>query len=88
MHYLTNMFGVDISLLIAIGSTAVSVLGWYSSTIRNRYARERESAHILRNLEQQTQAFSQVFKDFDKLDDRMSRLEVLLLRKGVSHADD
>ena len=76
------MTGFDIGLLIAIISAVASALGWYRSATRNAYAREREYAHILRNLEQQTQAFGQLFKLSDSLDDRLSRLEILLLRRG------
>lgn len=81
------MFGVDIGLAIAVTSAVISTIGWYGSQVKNRYTRERESAHILKNLEQQNQAFTEVFKDFDRLDDRLSRLEVLLIRRGMNHED-
>lgn len=72
-----------IPLVIAIGTAAASLVAWYTTTVRYRYARERENGHILRNLENQSQAFAQLFKDLDSLADRLSRLEVLLLKRGV-----
>lgn len=77
------MTGFDIGLLLAIASSAAAVLGWYRSVTRNQYAREREYSHITRNLEQQTQAALELLKELDHLGDRISRIEVLLLRSNA-----
>lgn len=78
------MFGLDLGLLVTIGTTSAAALGWYRSTARNQFARERQYEHILRNLEQQTQAHSEIYKQLDSVEDRLSRLEILILRN--SHA--
>jgi len=76
------MIGFDTGLLLAAGSSAAALLGWYRSVTRNQYAREREYAHIARSLEQQTQAIGELLKELDNLGDRISRLEILVLRTG------
>lgn len=77
------MTGIDISLALALISAAASALGWHRSATRSQYAREREYTHILKNLDQQAQAHGEIFKELDAVEDRLSRLEILILR---SHA--
>lgn len=74
------MNGFDVGLILAIASSAAAVLGWYRAVTRNQYAREREYSHIVRSLEQQTLAANELLKELDHLGDRISRLEILMLR--------
>lgn len=74
------MAGFDIGLIIAITSALASALGWHRSIARTQYARERQYEHIFRNLEIQAQAHSEIFKELDAVADRLSRLEILLLK--------
>lgn len=79
------MFPVDIGLVISTITSLAAGLGWYRSNARNQYAREREYAHILKNLEQASAAHQEIYKELDAVTDRLSRLEIILLRNtGVN----
>lgn len=79
------MFPVDIGLVISVSMSLATALGWYRSNARGDFAREREYAHILKNLEQASAAHQEIYKELDAVTDRLSRLEIILLRNtGVN----
>jgi hypothetical protein len=78
------MLGLDLGLVISIATTSAAVLAWYRSVARNQYAKERQYDHIIKNLEQAASAHQEIYKELDSVTDRLSRLEILLLRN--SHA--
>lgn len=73
---------LDIGLFIAAATAIVSVLGWYRSQVRTSYSHEREYLHISRNLEQAAIAHQDIFKEVDQINDRLSRLEILLIKEA------
>lgn len=79
------MTGSDVGLVITAVMSSATALGWYRSATRNQYAREREYSHILRNLEQATQAHQEIYKELDTVSERLGRLEILLLQKVGGH---
>lgn len=78
------MLSLDVGLAITSVTAIGSLLGWHRSTTRNQYARERQYDHILKNLEQAASAHQEIYKQLDSVEDRLSRLEILILRN--SHA--
>lgn len=70
---------IDIGLGIAIFSSLAGVVAWYRSFTRSQYSHEREYSHILKNLEQASATHQEMFKELDGLNDRLSRLEVLII---------
>jgi hypothetical protein len=73
----------DIRTALALASSVMGATFWYRGLARSGYAREREYAHIMKNLEQASLSHAEIFKELDELGDRLSRLEILLIRKGV-----
>lgn len=76
------MLGFDIGLTISTIMAFSAALGWYRSNARNQYAREREYSYILKNLELATVAHQEIYKELDAVEDRLSRLEILILRNA------
>jgi hypothetical protein len=74
------MFSFDIGLAISIITSLAAALAWHRSNARNQYAREREYLHILKTLEQNRESILHLISACDDVEDRLSRLEVWLLR--------
>lgn len=79
------MPGIDIGLIIALASALGSTLAAYRAMIRSQYSREREVAHMLESLERGSHVLQELIKQLDAVEDRLSRLEILIL-KNSHHA--
>lgn len=80
--------GVDVGVAIALVTSLAGLLSWYRSIARSQYAHEREFAHIMRNLEQQSKAVADIADQVDELGgrfaavtERQSRLETLIIAR-------
>lgn len=65
------MLGLDLGLLLSLLMSFVSALGWYRSLVRLSYRREQDSELLL-----------ELSEGVDALSDRLSRLEILLLKQS------
>jgi hypothetical protein len=74
------MFGLDIGLALTLTTAFASALVAYRGLVRGQYAREREYAHIMRTLEQNRENIAHLLNEVDTVGDRLSRVEVLILR--------
>jgi hypothetical protein len=79
--------GIDIKMAFGIISSVVGALAWYRSLTRSQYAREREYAHIMNALEQNSANMRLILDEADALGDRLSRLEILIFKgsRDASH---
>jgi hypothetical protein len=80
---LEKLMMFDPRLVLALLSSLVGAIAWYRALARSEYEKERQYAHIMKNLEQASLAHAEIFKELDAVGDRLSRLEIILLRKGA-----
>lgn len=73
-----------ISFLIGLGTTLAGIVAWYTSTVKKKYAAEREFGHIRRNLEQQQAGLNDLVQEvdrrFDSLDKQMLEIKAYMIR--------
>jgi hypothetical protein len=84
--------GIDLGLSLALISALASALAWHRSLTRNQYNREREYSYLIKAIEQQniyskelTNDHRAILKELDTTNDRLSRLEILLIKESKHH---